>query len=291
MNCLRAALFVMLSVVGSCAATAQEEEVAPVIVNGLTGLAGDVVGDGATKPYTSAASAPALPAWMRPYFAEGASSTLSVAEHTVKHNSFIGSYTAQLTIHDPREGITQRLYLSAWQDSTRGIMQLELVRGMPHTTWFADIEANMAVVANAIGRKAVVSDLKHVLLVDRLREPGAIEHFGPLPMKARMERTRIAGETCTQYELVEDATTMEIWTVDEIASSPFADGPAWIPLNEGPLQAFRFLFKFGEHVVFKFAMAPLLDLEVIAYSPGPGAPPAIDLSGYTLLPASEVGTR
>jgi hypothetical protein len=226
----------------------------------------------------------AIPAWMQPCFAEGASTTQPDVERSaVKHNSFIGSYTAQLTIRDTTEGITQRLYLSAWQDSTRGIMQLELVRGIPHTTWFADIGANCGVVANAIGRKAVVSDLRNVLLVDRLREPGAIREFRELPLKEIMERTIIAGETCTRYELVEDGTTMEIWTVDEIDHSPFADGPAWMPLNEGPLKTFRLLFKFGDHVVFKFVMAPLLELEVLEYHPGPAAPPHIDLSAYSVV--------
>jgi len=31
---------------------------------------------------------------------------------------------------------------------------LELLRGIPHTTWFTDIGANMGVVANAIDRTA-----------------------------------------------------------------------------------------------------------------------------------------
>jgi hypothetical protein len=123
----------------------------------------------------------AIPAWMQPYFAEGSTTILPAGDRgPVKHNSFIGSYTARMTIHDTLDGITQMLYLSAWQDSTRGVMQLELVRGLPHTIWFADIGANMGVVANAIGRKAVVSDLHRVLLVDRLREPGKIREFAPL---------------------------------------------------------------------------------------------------------------
>lgn len=231
----------------------------------------------------------ALPAWMQASFAEGSTTTLpTVARSPVKQNSFIGSYTAQLTIHTP-DGIRQQLYLSAWQDSTRGVMQLELIRGIPHTTWFADIEANCAVVANAIGGKAVVSDLKNVLLVDRLREPGAIREFQELPWKDLRERERIAGKTCTHYELVEDGTTMEIWTVDEIDRSPFADGPAWIPLNEGPLKAFRFLFSFGDHVVFRFAMAPLLQLEVLRYEPGPASPPRVDLSAYEVVGTEKLG--
>lgn len=226
----------------------------------------------------------AIPAWMQPYFAADATNTLpATTERAVKHNTFIGSYRARLSITDTTDGITQQLYLSAWQDSTRGVMQLELVRGIPHTTWFADIGANMGVVANAIGRKAVVSDLQRVLLLDRLREPGKLREFRELPLKEVMERTIIAGETCTRYELVEDGTTMELWTVDEIVHSPFADGPAWMPLNEGPLKTFRLLFKFGEHVVFKFVMAPLLDLEVLEYHPGPAAPPHIDLSSYSVV--------
>ena len=235
----------------------------------------------------------ALPAWIQPYFATGTTTMLNPpsVEGPVKNNSFIGSYTAQLTIHDTTDGVTQRLYLSAWQDSTRGIMQLELIRGIPHTTWFADIGANMGIVAIAFGRKAVVSDLKHVLLVDRLREPGAIKHFGPLPLQQVMERSIIAGETCTRFDLLEGKDSMEVWTVDKITASPFADGPAWIPLNEGPLKTFRFLFKFGEHVVFKFALAPLLELEVIAYEAGPMAPPTINLSNYGLVPASEVSAH
>jgi hypothetical protein len=239
-----------------------------------------------TIALASQAQAPAIPAWMQPCFAEGTTTTLpETPRGPVKHNTFIGSYRAQLTIHTP-EGITQQLYLSAWQDSTRGVMQLELVRGMPHTTWFADIGANVAVVANAIGRKAVVSDLKNVLLVDRLREPGAIREFRKLPLKDVMERERIAGETCTHYDLVEGRDTMEVWVADEITGSPFADGPAWIPMNEGPLKAFRFLFKFGEHVVFRFALHPLLQLEVLEYRAGPAPPPVIDLAGYTVLPAA-----
>lgn len=231
------------------------------------------------------AQVPALPAWMQGAFAEGATTTLPpVVRGPVKHNTFIGSYTARLTIYTP-DGIRQQLFLSAWQDSTRGIMQLEMVRGIPHTTWFADIGANVAMVANALGRKAMVSDLKDVLLVDRLREPGKIKEFGILPMKEVMERERIAGETCTHYDLVEDGTTMEVWTADEVTPSPFADGPAWIPLNEGPLKAFRFLFKFGDHVVFRFVMKPLLELEVTQYDPGPQPPPPIALTGYTVLSA------
>jgi hypothetical protein len=136
----------------------------------------------------------AIPAWMQPYFAEDATTTLSdKVERPVKHNTFIGSYTARMTIHDTLDGITQMLYLSAWQDSTRGIMQLELVRGLPHNTWFADIEANMGVVANAMGRKAVVSDLGRVLLVDRLRAPGQIRTVPNIPLTAVGRSTLLAG--------------------------------------------------------------------------------------------------
>lgn len=226
----------------------------------------------------------AVPAWMQPYFAISATTTLSnSAERPVKHNSFIGSYTARLTIHDTVAGIAQQLYLSAWQDSTRGIMQLELVRGLPHNTWFADIGANMGVVANAIGRKAVVSDLKNVLLVDRLREPGKIRAFAPPHVEATGHTELIAGVPCTQYDLIEGRDTMDLWTAD-ISPSPFVDGPAWIPLNEGPLQAFRFLWKFGDRVVFRFQLAPLLTLELLEYQPGAEAPPTIDLSNYAVIP-------
>lgn len=229
------------------------------------------------------AQVPAIAEWMRPYFAAEASTALPTAQQRpVKRNTFIGSYTAQVTIHTP-EGLTQRLYLSAWQDSTRGVMQLEMVRGIPHTTWFADIAANVAVVANVIGRKAVVSELKQVLLVDRLREPGGIREFRKLPLQDVMERERIAGETCTHYHLIEGRDTMELWTADEVTPSPFADGPAWIPMNEGPLKMFRFLFKFGDLVVFRFALHPLLELEILSYQPSTNSPPMIDLSRYTLV--------
>lgn len=232
----------------------------------------------------------AIPAWMQPYFAEGATTTLSdAAERPVKHNSFIGSYTARMTIHDTLDGITQMLYLSAWQDSTRGIMQLELVRGLPHNTWFADIEANMGVVANAMGRKAVVSDLKNVLLVDRLREPGKIRAFAPPHVEATGHTELIAGVPCTQYDLIEGRDTMDLWTAD-ISPSPFVDGPAWIPLNEGPLKAFRFLWKFGDTVVFRFQLAPLLTLEMLEYLPGAAAPPTIDLGAYEVIPISALSS-
>jgi len=232
----------------------------------------------------------AIPAWMQPFFAEGATTTLpAISERPVKHNTFIGSYTVRLTIHDTIDGISQQLYLSAWQDSTRGIMQLELLRGLPHTTWFADIGANMGVVANAIGRKAVVSDLKRVLLVDRLREPGKIREFAPPRLEATGSREDIAGMLCTQYDLIEARDTMDIWTAD-ISPSPFADGPAWIPLNEGPLKTFRLLFRFGDLVAFRFALQPLLELEVLDHHAGPSAPPDIDLRHYTVIPVSDLIT-
>ena len=230
----------------------------------------------------------AIPAWMQPYFAEGATTTLSdAAERPVKRNTFIGSYTARLTVHDTIDGISQHLYLSAWQDSTRGIMQLELLRGMPHTTWLADISANMGVVANAIGRKAVVSDLKQVLLVDRLREPGKIREFAPPRLEATGRIDTIAGIPCTQYDLIEARDTMDLWTA-AIAPSPFADLPAWIPLNEGPLKTFRLLFRFGDLVAFRFALQPLLELEVMEYHAGPTPPPVINLQHYTVIPVSDL---
>ena len=224
----------------------------------------------------------ALPSWIAAFFAEG--STTAMPEGVrgpVKHNTFIGSYTAQLTIRDTTDGITQRLYLSAWQDSTRGIMQLELIRGIPHTTWFADIEANVGVVANVIGRKAVVSELKEVLLVDRLREPGKIREFAPPHLEATGKREDIAGVPCTQFNLIEARDTMDIWTAD-LSPSPFADGPAWMPLNQGPLKTFRLLFKFGDLVAFRFALQPLLELEVLEYRPGSIDPPLMDLSTYSV---------
>ena len=232
----------------------------------------------------------AIPAWMQPYFAEGSTTRLDVStERPVKHNTFIGSYTARLTVHDTVDGITQHLYLSAWQDSTRGIMQLELLRGMPHTTWFADIGANMGVVANAIGRKAVVSDLKQVLLVDRLREPGKIREFAPPRLEATGKHEDIAGVPCTQYDLIEARDTMDIWTA-AISPSPFADGPAWIPLNEGPLKTFRLLFRFGDLVAFRFALQPLLELEVMEYHAGPIPPPVINLQHCTVVPVVALST-
>lgn len=231
---------------------------------------------------TAQAQVPAMPAWMQSSFAAEATTTLpAVVRGPVKHNTFIGSYTARLTIRTP-DGIKQQLFLSTWQDSTRGIMQLELVRGIPHTTWFADSEANVAVVANAIGRTAQVSELKQVLLVDRLREPDALEEFQDIPLRPTEEHVIIAGEECTRYDLVEANNTLQLWTAD-IKPSPFADGPAWIPMNEGPLQAFRLLFKFGDRAVFKFVMEPLLALEIVAYHAGPVAPPVIDLSSYTVI--------
>ncbi len=237
---------------------------------------------------TGHAQVQAIPGWMQPFFADGATSTLAATtELPVKRNTFMGSYTAQLTIHDTTDGITQQLYLSAWQDSTRGIMQLELLRGMPHTTWFADIGANVGVVANAIGRKAVVSDLKNVLLVDRLREPGKIRQFAPPRVEATGKREDIAGVPCIQYDLIEARDTMDIWTAD-ITPSPFADCPAWMPLNEGPLKTFRLLFKFGDLVPFRFALQPLLELEVLEYHPGATPPPVIDLQHYEVIPVTDL---
>ncbi len=231
----------------------------------------------------------ALPEWMRPSFAEGTTTAIPArSEKSVKHNTFIGRYTVRLTIVDTTSGIRQQLYLSAWQDSTRGIMQLELLRGFPHNTWFADIEANMGVVANAIGRKAVVSDLGRVLLVDRLREPGKIREFAPLHLEATGKREDIAGVPCTQFDLIEARDTMDIWTAD-LSPSPFVDGPAWIPLNQGPLKTFRLLFKFGDLVTFRFALQPLLELEVLEYHAGPVPPPVIALHSYEVIPISELG--
>lgn len=235
------------------------------------------------------AQAPAIPVWMQASFAEGTTTTLrNSEERPVKHNTFIGSYTTRLTIRTP-EGITQQLFLSAWQDSTRGVLQLELVRGIPHTTWFADIGENVAVVANAIGRKAMVSELKDVLLVDRLREPGKIREFAPPRLEPTGKREDIDGVPCVQYDLIEAGDTMDIWTADK-SPSPFADGPAWIPMNEGPLKTFRLLFKFGDLVAFRFALQPLLELEMMEFQAEALPPPVIDLRNYSLefpaLPAA-----
>ena len=232
----------------------------------------------------------AIPAWMQPYFAEGSTTILPAGDRgPVKHNTFIGSYRARLSVTDTTDGITQHLYLSVWQDSTRGVMQLELFPGMPHTTWFADIGANTGVVANAIGRKAVVSDLHRVLLVDRLREPGKIREFAPLHLEATGRIDTIAGIPCTQYDLIEGRDTMDTWTA-AIAPSPFADGPAWIPLNEGPLKTFRLLWKFGDTVVFRFQLVPLLTLELLEYHPGASTPPRIDLGRYDVIPVTALGS-
>jgi hypothetical protein len=232
----------------------------------------------------------AIPAWMQPSFAEGATTTLETGtERPVKHNGFIGSYRAKLSVTDTVNGITQHLYLSAWQDSTRGVMQLELFPGLPHTTWFADIEANMGVVANAMGRKAVVSDLQRVLLVDRLREPGQLQEFGTVPLVATGEVDEIAGQRCPAQLLIEGRDTMLVWTAD-VTPSPFVDGPAWIPLNEGPLKAFRFLWRFGDLVVFRFALEPLLNLEILEHRPGLEPPPTIALQGYGVIPFIELAS-
>jgi hypothetical protein len=230
----------------------------------------------------------ALPAWMQPSFAEGTTTTLpTTTDHSVKHNTFIGSYTVRITIVDTTNGMRQQLYLSAWQDSTRGIMQVEMMRGIPHNTWFADIGANMGVVANAIGRKAVITDLSRVLLVDRLRAPGAITTRPDIPLAPTGRSTSIANVECAGQHLVEGTDTMHVWTAD-ISPSPFADGPAWIPLNEGVLKVFRFLFMFDDTVVFKFALPPLLELEVVEYHAGPTQPPVVALQGYEVIPVTDL---
>jgi hypothetical protein len=232
----------------------------------------------------------ALPEWIHSFFAEGAITVLPASgEQAVKHNTFIGSYRARLSVTDTVNGITQHLYLSAWQDSTRGVMQLEMFPGIPHTTWFADIGANMGVVANAIGRKAVVSDLQRVLLVDRLREPGKLREFGPVPLVASGQKEQIADQLCAEHFLIEGNDTMRVWTA-AISPSPFVDGPAWIPLNEGPLKAFRFLWRFGDLVVFRFTLEPLLTLEILEHRPGLSAPPVIALQNYDVIPVSELAS-
>ena len=52
----------------------------------------------------------AIPAWMQPYFAEGSTTTLPAGQRgPVKHNTFIGSYRARLSVTDTTDGITQHL--------------------------------------------------------------------------------------------------------------------------------------------------------------------------------------
>jgi hypothetical protein len=222
----------------------------------------------------------AIPAWMRPYFAEGATATLpAVVRGPVRQNTFIGSYTMKLTIWD--EGIAQTLYLTSWQDSTRGMMLLQLMPGIPHTTYFADLEANTAVIANALERKAVVGDLARVVLVDHLREPGKTVQFPELPTQATGNTRELAGITCQEHILVERSDTMHLWTAP-LDPFPYADAPAWLPMNVGPLKLFRFLFKLGATPVMKFTLPGMLDLEMTQLTQGPTPPPVMDLSLYTI---------
>ncbi len=227
------------------------------------------------------AQAVAVPAWMRSYFATGSTKSMpSATRGPARKNTFTGSYTVKLTIWD--EGIAQSLYLTNWQDSTRGMMMLQLVPGIPHTTYFADLAANTAVIANALERKAVVGDLARVVLVDQLREPGKTVQFPVLPIQATGNTRELTGITCNELILVERSDTMHIWTAD-LAPFPFADAPAWLPMNMGPLKVFRFLFKMGATPVMKFTLPGMLDMEMIQLTQGATPPPELDLSYYTLI--------
>lgn len=227
-----------------------------------------------------AAQKTAMPAWIAESFHEDAvapKSTKNTAPARYR-NTFIGSYTLRLTIH--HDGISQTLWISAWQDSTRGVVRVEMVPGFPHTTYFADLAANTAVIANIIDRKATVGPLSSVLIMDRLGNKGSTAHF-PLPDTRSNGDTLIAGYPCSLLELHEGGSTIAIWKTD-IVPSPFADAPAWIPFNEGTLKAFRLLFKLGDVVALKLSMAPLLDLEVTELRIGPTPPPVMDLGSYSV---------
>lgn len=227
------------------------------------------------------AQAVAVPTWMRGYFATGSTKAMpSAMRGPARTNTFIGSYTMKLTIWD--EGIPQTLYLTSWQDSTRGMMMLQLMPGIPHTTFFADLAANTAVIANALERKAVVGDLSRVVLVDHLREPGKTVQFPELPTQATGKTRELAGITCKELILVERSDTMHIWTA-ALDPYPFADAPAWLPMNVGPLKVFRFLFNMGATPVMKFTLPGMLDLEMTQLIQGATPPPELDLSWYTLI--------
>lgn len=227
------------------------------------------------------AQAVAVPTWMRGYFATGSTKAMpSATRGPVRKNTFIGSYTVKLTIWD--EGNAQTMYLTSWQDSTRGMMMLQLLPGIPHTTYFADLTANTAVIANALERKAVVGDLTRVVLVDHLREPGKTVQFPQLPTQATGNTRELAGITCKELILVERSDTMHIWTA-ALDPFPFADGPAWLPMNVGPLKLFRFLFNMGGTPVLKFTLPGMLDLEMTELTQGATPPPELDLSLYTII--------
>lgn len=232
----------------------------------------------------------ALPEWIQGSFAPEASTVLTdQPTHSALHYTFIGSYMVRITIR--HDGITQQLYVSQWSDTTRGVVQVQMIPGFPHTTYFADFTSNTAVIANLIERKARVGELNAVLLTDRLGSPGEGAQFAPFGTINTKQTENIAGIDCTEHLLVEGADTMHMWLAD-ISPSPFAEAPAWIPLNEGPLKAFRLLYKLGDRVAFKFVLAPMIELEVMDYTPGSAPPPSIDLSSYTLerMPAGSLAS-
>ncbi|MEZ4738497.1 MAG: hypothetical protein R2818_03860 [Flavobacteriales bacterium] len=222
-----------------------------------------------------------LPAWIHASFSpEAATFHTDEAAVSTLHNTYIGSYTVRITIR--HDGITQQLYVSQWSDTTRGIVQVQMIPGFPHTTYFADLARNTAVIANIIDRTAYVGELNAVLLTDRMGSPGAGAEFAPFSTINTKRTADIADVACTEHLLVEGTDTMHLWLAD-LSPSPFAEAPVWIPLNEGPLKAFRLLYRLGDRVAFKFVLAPMIEMEVIAYSPGPMPPPHIDLSTFTVV--------
>ncbi len=222
----------------------------------------------------------AMPAWITKSFHTEVVSP--DREHgtprTSYRNTFIGSYTLRLTIH--HDGISQILWISAWQDSTRGVVRVEMVPGLPHTTYFADLATNTAVIANIIDRKATVGPLNTVLFIDRIGNKSSTAQW-QIPASEPDRDTLIAGQRCSLLQLHEDGSVINIWKAD-IDPSPFVDAPAWIPFNEGPLKAFRLLFGLGDIVALKLSMAPMLDLEVMDLRIGSTPPPVVDLSSYEL---------
>ena len=239
--------------------------------------------------FTAMAQTEDLPGWISQAFIPGHSGAEPVREGTSAtahyRNTFLGSYMVRITIR--HDGIMQQLYVSQWSDSTRGVVQVQMVPGMPHTTYFADFASNTAVIANIIDRKARVGELKAVLLTDRMGSPGEGAQFAPFSTTDLKRRETIAGIACAEHILVEGADTMHMWLAD-IIPSPFAEAPAWIPLNEGPLKVFRLLYKLGDRVAFRFNLLPMLELEVMEYHAGPTPPPTIALDHYQVIPVTDL---
>jgi hypothetical protein len=221
----------------------------------------------------------AVPEWMASYFGPTTPVLETTDDVATTRNSFIGTYMVRITIR--HDGITQQLYVSQWSDPTRGIVQVQMIPGFPHTTYFADLASNTAVIANIIDRKARAGELSAVLLTDRMGSPGEGAEFAPFSTTDTERRDTIAGIDCAEHYLVEGRDTMHLWLAD-ITPSPFAEAPAWIPLNEGPLKVFRLLYKLGDRVAFRFALQPMLELEVLEYTAGEVPPPRIDLSSYAV---------